>query len=304
MCILLATNRHPEYKLILISNRDEFFERKTHTTCWNHGGFILSPYDLAISNGKQNYGTWLGINKRGKIAVILNLRVNAEQRKSSNTIAEVRSRGLLPVTFLSENDGSSFGDWDSWDKFELKDEYLRKTGPFTMFYGDILNENYSVIDSFKHSNKPFANASEMVVSNDVFYCQNEKQGKQWGKTKYGYELLDALVSNTVGLEKDELLAKCFELASNHHVSEGEDENCVSRSNIFVPPLKNIEQHRIGMVIADGNYYGTRSQIVILVDHQNHVTFEERVLYESDADIEAFSFENPKEKLHFEFKISD
>lgn len=304
MCILFATRSHPDYKLILLSNRDEFFERKTHSTCWNHDDFILSPYDMAIQKKGYGHGTWLGINKHGKLAVILNLKVDSPLiSKSATVTGETRSRGFVPLRFLEEEDNVPFEKWDSWEKFNSQHGDLEKTGPFTLFYGDASCNQYNVIDYWKHSTDPFGKKDLMVISNDVFDCSEGEHGSRWNKTEYGYVLLEALAKNTSNIGKDELLQKCFELLSNHTYNEGEDVNSVTTSNIYVPPMRiveNAEDIRTSLPI--GDYYGTRSQIVILVGKDNKVTYEEHVIYECDEDCEQYCFLNPKEVIHYQFDI--
>ena len=79
MCILFATRAHPNYELILISNRDEFYERKTHNTCWHNNDLILSPYDMTKQqNDSKTFGTWFGINRNGKVASLLNLKLESK----------------------------------------------------------------------------------------------------------------------------------------------------------------------------------------------------------------------------------
>ncbi len=76
MCILFSyvskSVRSGEFKLIILSNRDEFFYRPAKAA-----NFINSTniYGVDATPGKEG-GTWLGLNKRGKIGVLLNL--NAE----------------------------------------------------------------------------------------------------------------------------------------------------------------------------------------------------------------------------------
>lgn len=91
MCILaFAKNVIPEYPLILIGNRDEFFHRPTKSAFWWDNG-ILAGQDLEAG------GTWLGINKQGKFATLTNYR-DIPSIKSN-----VRSRGELTVDFLNGN---------------------------------------------------------------------------------------------------------------------------------------------------------------------------------------------------------
>ena len=91
MCILaFAKNVVPEYPLILIGNRDEFFHRPTKPAYWWKNG-ILAGQDLEAG------GTWLGISKKGKFATLTNYR------DIPGIKTNARSRGELPVDFLIGN---------------------------------------------------------------------------------------------------------------------------------------------------------------------------------------------------------
>ncbi|CAB1319976.1 unnamed protein product [Coregonus sp. 'balchen'] len=57
-------------RLILAANRDEFYNRPTKAAdFWASNSEILSGLDL--EEGKEG-GSWLGINKRGKLAALTN----------------------------------------------------------------------------------------------------------------------------------------------------------------------------------------------------------------------------------------
>ncbi|MBW1950086.1 MAG: NRDE family protein, partial [Deltaproteobacteria bacterium] len=66
MCLLLiAVEAHPEYRLILAGNRDEFYERPTAPAAWwENGSGILAGKDLRAG------GTWLGVTRTGRVAAL------------------------------------------------------------------------------------------------------------------------------------------------------------------------------------------------------------------------------------------
>lgn len=70
MCLILFSYmKHPQYRLVLAGNRDEFYERPTQSAAfWEEDNNILAGRDL------QAGGTWLGITKTGRIAAITNYR--------------------------------------------------------------------------------------------------------------------------------------------------------------------------------------------------------------------------------------
>ncbi|QHS73435.1 uncharacterized protein SPAR_G03450 [Saccharomyces paradoxus] len=313
MCILMATTAHPDYELILISNRDEFLARKTHATCWHNDDFILSPYDLAKTSAeKQIFGTWSGINKEGKLATILNLKIGSERDTTKS-----RSRGLLPFIFLSNHE-ANFEDWDSYKKFEGQYDGLKTTGDFNFFYGDVIKKQYKVIDSLGRTFDVLSSTcrkdldSYMVVSNGKFYNSSGIPEQAWKKVKVARDSLEKLVLENIGSDEEVIISSCFQLASksslpstisNSDFSQMLVDPNVTMNTIYVPPLRRPPGDDLGASIPDGDYYGTRSQIVLLVSKDStKVTFVERILYSSDEDVRQYSVNAPKEEKRFKFKL--
>jgi uncharacterized protein with NRDE domain len=94
MClILLSLNDHPNYKLIVAANRDEFYNRHTAPAqFWNDHEDILGGRDLEAG------GTWMGITKRGRIGMVTNYR------DIKNLKTNAPSRGHLVSDFLTGAD--------------------------------------------------------------------------------------------------------------------------------------------------------------------------------------------------------
>lgn len=93
MCLIVfAYKTHPDYKLILVANRDEFYHRPTlEAHWWEDPPGILAGKDLKAK------GTWMGIRKNGRFSAVTNYR------DISNIREEARSRGDLPLNFLKGN---------------------------------------------------------------------------------------------------------------------------------------------------------------------------------------------------------
>ena len=93
MCLILfAYHHHPHYPLILAANRDEFYDRPTQPLdFWPDRPGIAAGRDL------KRMGTWLGINRHGRLAAVTNYREAGVQRP------EARSRGRLVADFLAGN---------------------------------------------------------------------------------------------------------------------------------------------------------------------------------------------------------
>lgn len=313
MCILFATRSHPEYELILISNRDEFFERDTHNTCWHTNSSILSPYDMARNKkapigNSETFGTWIGINKTGRIANVLNLRP-ADTPPNKSSKGKV-SRGVIPLTFLNtDSNKDSFSNWDSFENFQQQYPNLTCSGDFNFFYGDIKSKSYRIIDTFGQTFKVLDqnDNNSFVLSNNTFNIENSKK---WNKTVSGLQKLKDFIDKTKNESDNKvILSECFKLASECSVPN-EIRNkpfhvdpAVTYDTIFVPPLGSNDGEDIGLTITKGYFYGTRSQIVILVSkNAEHVTYVEKVLHTSDSDCSTNSATNPKDVHEFEFDI--
>lgn len=92
MCLIaFAFKVHPQYPLILIANRDEFYQRPTRSAqFWEEEGYpeILAGKDLTAN------GTWLGVNRSGKWAALTNYRDLNHLKKNPP------SRGALTLDYL------------------------------------------------------------------------------------------------------------------------------------------------------------------------------------------------------------
>src|SRR4051794_34966778 len=90
MCLVaLAWKSHPRWRLLLAGNRDEFHARPTAPLArWLDIGSIQAGRDL------QSGGTWVGLDARGRCAVVTNVRDPLALPSSGP------SRGRLPVEFL------------------------------------------------------------------------------------------------------------------------------------------------------------------------------------------------------------
>ncbi len=104
MCIGVWTLSHPEYALILGSNRDEFLSRPTLDAEWHSFGdenttpSVLSGLDVLAG------GTWLGMNRRGDIAMLTNITENYEG-------PHLDSRGDLAREYLLRPPSQSLRDF-------------------------------------------------------------------------------------------------------------------------------------------------------------------------------------------------
>jgi uncharacterized protein with NRDE domain len=90
MCVLfIAYNKHPRYPLIVLANRDEFYDRPTAAASrWADHPQVTAGRDLVGG------GTWLGIADGGRFAAVTNYR---DPSRPAGPI----SRGRLVADFLT-----------------------------------------------------------------------------------------------------------------------------------------------------------------------------------------------------------
>lgn len=94
MCIaVFAWHSHPDYPLIVASNRDEFYTRTTRPAAW--WGQQVS---LLAGRDEEAGGTWLGVNRDGRFALVTNVRAPTERNPHAP------SRGALVVAALQAGD--------------------------------------------------------------------------------------------------------------------------------------------------------------------------------------------------------
>ena len=107
MCfIALAYERHPRYRFVLVTNRDEFYARPTAPAAyWTDTPHLLAGRDL------QGGGTWLGLTRTGRLAALTNYR------EPGVTLPDAPTRGALVADYLTaqiEAGAQAVQVFDSW----------------------------------------------------------------------------------------------------------------------------------------------------------------------------------------------
>ncbi|MFL6560130.1 MAG: NRDE family protein, partial [Bacillus sp. (in: firmicutes)] len=85
MCLILfAYQVHPDYKLIVAANRDEFLQRSTAKAhYWQDSPDILAGRDL------EKMGTWMGVTTAGRFAALTNYRDPKEVTEGKKSRGEL-----------------------------------------------------------------------------------------------------------------------------------------------------------------------------------------------------------------------
>lgn len=236
MCLILFSyNCHPVHRLVLLANRDEFYDRPTaNAHYWEEDPTILGGKDL------KHGGTWLGITKSGKIAAITNFR------DPSNRKEDAPSRGFLVSDFLKNSYTPS--------------EYFNRIKSKIYLYNDfnlLLGDRQSLCCISSHT------MSFDVLPAGVYGLSNHLLNTTWPKVRYG---LDELVSELKdGSEAN--LNTLFNILADKTIPEDEflpDTGVGLEWERILSPI-----------FITSPTYGTRSSTLLLIDYENKATLMER-----------------------------
>ena len=236
MClILLAYEAHPDYRLILAANRDEFFSRPTApASFWEDAPHILAGRDL------KEGGTWLGMTRSGRIAAITNYRDPRAERK------DAPSRGGLVSGYLS---GSM--------TVEEYLAFLRREGSgyngFNLIFGD-----RSRICWFSNRHE-----SPRLLEPGIHGLSNHLLDTPWHKVTPGKEALELIVAKGKPIQPEAL----FAILADRTIAPDDllpDTGVGIELERFLSPL-----------FISTPAYGTRSSTVIIIDREERVTFIEQ-----------------------------
>ena len=125
MCLILFSwDNHPEYKLILAANRDEFYNRPTASLHeWEDAKGLLAGKDLTGG------GTWMGIHRNNRFTALTN------HRNPSRVLKDAPSRGDLTADFLHGNQSPA-------TYYDQKSDGLSHYNGFNLLAGDFHRLGY------------------------------------------------------------------------------------------------------------------------------------------------------------------
>jgi uncharacterized protein with NRDE domain len=241
MCLIfIALKKHPVYKLILATNRDEFYARKTApASWWPENPDILGGRDLEAG------GTWLGMNRNGRLAMVTNFR------DLKNIRANAPSRGFLVSDYLE----SSMPMEAYVDKISgVKNQY----NGFNLLAGDTNTLSYQS----NYSDGP------RWLTEGIYGLSNHLLDTPWPKVANGRKMFGDIIS------QGEIEVKALmEFLSNEKRAT---DNELPDTGVGLERERALSSMFIKI---DG--YGTRCSTVILADYKDNVSFTERV-YNTDT----------------------
>lgn len=302
-----------------LRQRQEYLNRPTA-----EAQFWKSPNENVLGGRdllRQEQGTWLGITREGRIAVLTNFREDGVMN------AEARSRGAMVNAFLTQP-AESDATTENFTETLVEGEGLKGVGGFSLVCGRI-GEPLAVVSNRTpdvESIPWIANGKGETVglSNAAF------ADRSWLKVLRGEELLSAAITSSVAQQsnKASLIQDLFRLLNDDTLPKrskgrGWDSYVMElRNSIFIPAIGgegmddmsaediasatssqpvSVNDATIEKEHGDGlsGVYGTQKQTVVLVDHHGMVTFLEKTLYDANGRSTKAS---PDHYHRFEFDI--
>ena len=238
MCLIaFAWNAHPEYRLIVAANRDEWHDRPTAPAAWwNDHPQILAGRDLKAG------GTWMGVTRSGRFAAVTNFRDPADRKSTA------RSRGELVTAFL-------LGDETPAAFLAATKKVAHEYNGFNLILGDGTSLAY-----FGSSEGAIE-----ILEPGVYALSNHTLNEPWPKVTMAKSALD----NTLQAEmsEDALQIAIYAILSNDTIaSDGALPNTgvgIEWERVLSPALIVTEK------------YGTRASTILSVANNDGVSFEER-----------------------------
>ncbi|XP_068994847.1 transport and Golgi organization protein 2 homolog [Embiotoca jacksoni] len=244
------------YRLILAANRDEFYNRPSKAAdFWGTNNEILSGLDLEC--GKEG-GSWLGISKRGKLAVITNYM---EGRQNP----DAKGRGFLVSNYLIDKDVENYS-------------YLKKVST----EGHLYNGFNLITAEFKAKQDTVCyygnrgSPEPIHLKPGIYGLSNSLLDTPWTKLLQGKRHFTSVVNNQ-SLSSDGLMQELLNILNNEELNTPDP----IQENQGDGYSKSMIQ-ALSAVCVRSPLYGTRTNTIILIDAEGNVTFTERTMLNCDT----------------------
>uniref|UniRef100_A0A8I5NQ60 Transport and golgi organization 2 homolog n=1 Tax=Papio anubis TaxID=9555 RepID=A0A8I5NQ60_PAPAN len=246
--------------------RSDGFTRGFSCFAWNffllpcEEGHVCFPFRhdwLDMEEGKEG-GTWLGISTRGKLAALTNyLQPQLDW--------QARGRGELVTHFLTT-------DVDSLSYLKKVSMEGHLYNGFNLIAADLSTAKGDVICYYGNRGEP----DPIVLTPGTYGLSNALLETPWRKLCFGKQLFLEAVERSQALPKDVLISDLLDVLNNEE-AQLPDPAIEDQGGEYVQPV--LSKYAAVCVRCPG--YGTRTNTIILVDADGHVTFTERSMMDKD-----------------------
>jgi len=235
MCLIIfAYNHHPDFRLILAANRDEFYDRPAAPLRdWKDHPHVLAGRDL------ESMGTWMGVSRWGRFAAITNYR------EPGNQILDAPSRGGLVSDYLT----------GTLPPAEYLEDLRRKAGQYNGF--NLLVGDTQGLFYFSNRNKGVRR-----LEAGVYGLSNRLLDTPWPKVRQGKERLSALIGQGRKLPREGL----FDFMQSQ---ERPPDHQLPDTGVGIE-LERI----LAPIFITSPHYGTRCSTLLTQNRSDHVRITE------------------------------
>lgn len=229
MCLILfAYQVHPEYKLIVAANRDEFLQRPTAPAhYWEDHPDILAGRDL------EKMGTWMGVTTGGRFAALTNYRDPKEVTEGK------QSRGELVADALNY-------------KGKLKD-YMQNLAEKKDLYPGYNIVSGEGTDLYYYSNR---GQELQKLEPGIYGVSNHLLNTEWPKVQKGKEGMSKIIKGKPEDMTENLLA----LLQN---ADKAPDELLPNTGVSLE-----WERRLSPLFIKSENYGTRSSTVLLMSEKD------------------------------------
>ncbi len=236
MCLILFSyQQHPDYRLVLAANRDEFLNRPTLPLDYNFAGeLILAGKDL------QGGGTWLALGEDNRLAAITNYRDPAIIRSAAP------SRGQILLDYLRSKRSAV--------------DFLRHFNSSADEYNGF---NLLLVDQQEmlHFSNVTGTTTRLVPG--LYGLSNHLLNSPWPKVERGRRML----ADTLLAEGRPNSEEIFQLLQDNQLP---DESLLPQTGVGIE-----WERLLSPIFIDSPGYGTRSSALVTMRDDCSVEFHER-----------------------------
>lgn len=238
MCVVfLAIQQHPDHPLILLANRDEFYDRPTaRAAAWDDHPNVFAGRDLVSG------GTWLGVTNSGRFAAVTNYRDPSAPKGKE-------SRGKLVADFLlSDSDPESY--------LRSGEAAAGDYSGFNLITGIVAGGS---VDAAWYSNR---GDGIVRLEPGIFGLSNHLLDTPWPKVRKGKATCETILSN--GADREAM----FDLLADRSLADD--------AELPDTGIGYEREKLLSAIFIETPVYGTRCSTVVTCNVSGEFEFEERV----------------------------
>ncbi|XP_040583458.1 transport and Golgi organization 2 homolog isoform X2 [Lepeophtheirus salmonis] len=290
MCLFFCyTDPFPSpgrFKLILIMNRDEYFDRTTSPAEWEDGILCGRDTFCEIHGG----GTWCGMNKKGRIGILTNIfeGQGAKHLASRGSLVTDYLKGFKsPMDYMKDitSSGTLYKPYNL-----ILMEQNAKTGSYELFYcAQGLNDRLLATRD-----------GPRKLTNNHSCLGNHFLRRPFLKTMaMDEEIMEFIEEHNTVQNKENIIRNLYDIFGTRYsyFPDPEIEKLKYSDDFLMKNDKYIACPYITHSNYKGRSYGTRSQTIILIDYYDEVSY-----YETTRHFNPQTKEEHYSKVIEEFKL--